>query len=468
MNDAVPRFHTPRNPARKTLGGKAARLAAAMGRPFMPWQRMAADVALELDPDTGRFWYRSGVITVPRQAGKTTMTLGLGLHRTLITPAGRVWLTAQTGQSARDLFLEELVPKAQRLLGDVIDVKRGAGATGIHFGNSIFRPHPPNDEYLHGKQSDLNMLDEVWTLTESEGDGLMQAIKPTQLTRPGAQIIMLSTMGDARSTWWHSRVDRARAGEDPRTFIVDWGLPEGEDPTDVEAVIDAHPAVGHTIGPDAIWDAWAELKHRPSEFARAYANHRTSTKSAVFPADVVARVVTEDATMAAHSDIAIGAAVSWDRSRGVIAAAGWSADGIPVVEIIDVRPGSSWMSDRLLEISAVHRPITTLVDARSPASTVAADRRLSEVITIPDSRTVAAGTADFLDRIPAGTIRIRWDAEVPQNFDVLVLRTVGELGQMLDRKHSPGSIAHLEAAMLAVAGLVQAPPPAPAPLIVSL
>lgn len=462
---AQPRFHTPRDHSRKTLGGKLAALSEAMGQPLMPWQRMAADVALEIDPDTGRFHYRKVVITVPRQSGKSTMVLSLGLHRLLITPKARVWITAQTGQSARELFLEELAPKAMRILGGAIDLKRGAGATGMNFGDGYFRPHPPNDEYLHGKQSDLNLMDEVWTLTETAGDGLMQAIKPTQLTRPNAQIVMLSTMGDARSTWWHSRVDRAREGDDPRTCIVDWGLPEGEDPTNVEAVIAAHPAVGHTIGPDAIWDAWNELKDRPAEFARAYANVRTQTRTSVFDADVIARVVTEDATMTADTPLAFGVAVSWDRSTSVIVAAGWDAAGAPVAEVIDARPGTSWVAARLADLAEHHRPLAVMVDARSPASTIAADPALVEVITIPDSRTVAAGTAEFLDRVAAGTCRIRWDAEVPKAFDVLVLKIVGELGQMLDRKHSPGSIAHVEAVMLAMAGLMQAPAPAPDPII---
>ena len=76
--------------------------------------------------------------------------------------------------------------------------------------------------------------------------------------------------------------------------------------------------------------------------------------------------------------------------------------------------------------------------------------------------------ARLLSRVTAGTCRIRWDAEVPRAFDVLALRTVGDLGQMLDRRRSAGSIAHIEAVMLAMTGLLQAPAPAPKPRIVTL
>lgn len=464
---ATPRFHTPRNPARRSLGPKLGKLAAALGMPLMPWQQMAADVALEIDPATGRFAYKRVVITVPRQAGKTTMTLMLGLHRLLTTENGKIWYTAQTGQAARERFIGDLVPPATKLLGHAVTVKRGAGDTRMSFPaiGSQMRPHPPNDEYLHGEQSDLNLVDEPWAYTEIQGDALVQAFLPTQNTRPNAQTVYLSTMGTADSKWWHDIVDDARAGV-PGTCVCDWGLPEAADPSDVDAVIAAHPAVGHTIDGDVIREAHAQMK--PAEFARAYANIRTATRSAVFTAETLKRVISRDATMTAGSSVALGAAVSWDRSRSVIAAAGHAADGTPVVEIIDARPGSGWVPARLRDLRDTHTPLAVMVDARSPASTVATDPTVEDVITVPDSRAVAGGTGSFLDRISAGTIRLSWDAELAAAFDVLTLRVVGDLGQMIDRKHSAGSVAHIEAAMLALTGLEQAPAPAPAPMIWSI
>lgn len=461
---ATPRFHTPRDLSRRTLGPKLGRLAAAMGTPLMPWQQSAADVALEIDPDTGRFVYKRIVITVPRQSGKTTMTLALGLHRMLTTPDGKVWTTAQTGQAARERFIGDLVPAATRLLGGAIEVKRGAGDTRMTFPaiGSQMRPHPPNDEYLHGEQSDLNMIDEPWALSEVKADALIQAFKPTQSTRPNAQTVWLSTMGDANSTFWHRLVDQARAGTDSRTAIFDWGLPEADDPADVEAVIAAHPAVGYTIEAEVVRDAHAEMK--PAEFARAYANHRTATRVAVFDSDTLKRVFHTDATMTAGCPVAFGVATSWDRRRSVIAAAGFDGSGLPVVEIIDTRPGSGWVTDRLIQLHS-HNPLAILVDARSPASTIATDPAATDIITIPDSRAVASGTASFLDHIAAGTISLSFDAELAASFDVLTLRFVGDLGQMIDRKHSAGSVAHIEAAMLALTGLTQAPPPPAAPMI---
>ena len=461
---AQPRYHTPRNPNNRTLGGKAARIAAALGKPYMPWQRMAADVALEVDSD-GRFVYHDVVITVPRQSGKTTSTLTLGLHRMMTTPGGKIWYTAQSGQSARERFLQELVPAVQRSMNPLFTLKRGAGDTRLLMPaiGSQFRPHPPTDKYLHGEQSDLNLIDEPWAYSEVQGDALMQAVIPTQNTRPNAQTIMLSTMGNAQSQWWHAIVDKARAGDSPRTCIIDYGLDESLDATDIEAVIRAHPAVGFTIQPQAIYDAAASMS--PSEFARAYANQRTSARESVFDSETIAAVLVDSETIAPASPVTFGAAVSWDRSQTVIAAAGHSESGGIVCEIVDCRPGTAWAVDRLAELNAAHRPRSVLIDAHSPAAVIAADPAMEDVADSPNAKQLAAGTALFLDSVARREIIIRPDAALAAAFDVLTLRTIGDLGQVLDRRRSPGSIAHIEAVILALTALTQSPADAPAPTI---
>ena len=449
---AEPRYHTPRNPNRRTLGGKAAKVAAALGKPFMPWQRRAADVALEID-EHGRFVYHDVVITVPRQSGKTAMTLSLGLHRTMTTPGGKIWYTAQSGQAARERFLQELVPDVQRNLRGLFQLKRGAGDTRLIMPSigSQYRPHPPTDKYLHGEQSDLNQIDEPWAYTQTQGAALMQALVPTQNTRPNSQTMYLSTMGDAGSVWWHDIVDRARAGDSPRTCVIDYGLDEALEATDVDAVIKAHPAVGFTIEPQAIFDAFHSMD--PTEFARAYGNQRTATRRAVFDSDTLSHVLTDSHTIDASSPIAFGAAVSWDRTRGVIAAAGYADDGTLVSEIVESRPGASWAIERLANLATEHRPRAIVVDAHSPASTIATAPDLDGLLEIPSSREVAAGTAYFLDAVAGATLVIRPDVAVSRAFDVLRLRTVGDLGNLLDRRRSSGSIAEIEAIALAIQGL---------------
>jgi hypothetical protein len=60
-----PKFGTPRNLDRPTFGGRAAEVAKALGKPFMPWQQHVADVALEYDPDTKLLCYRESTWRCP-------------------------------------------------------------------------------------------------------------------------------------------------------------------------------------------------------------------------------------------------------------------------------------------------------------------------------------------------------------------------------------------------------------------
>ena len=109
---ATPRHHTPRDERYRTLGGKAARLAAILGVPYMPWQRRAADVALELD-ERGRFRYHTVVISVPRQAGKTTETLTLGLHRMMTTPGGKSGTPHSLARPRANAFCKSSRPRCR-------------------------------------------------------------------------------------------------------------------------------------------------------------------------------------------------------------------------------------------------------------------------------------------------------------------------------------------------------------------
>src|SRR5688500_14096669 len=105
-----PRFGTPRNPDRPTLGGRVADVAKALGTPFQPWQREVADVALEYVWDTGLLAYREVDLTVPRQCGKSTLLRAVMVHRALRfgTPQMIVY-SAQSGKAALKKFRDEHV-----------------------------------------------------------------------------------------------------------------------------------------------------------------------------------------------------------------------------------------------------------------------------------------------------------------------------------------------------------------------
>ena len=79
----LPRFGTPRDLSRVTLGHEVGEVARRLRKPLMPWQQHAVDVALEVDPDTGELFYEEVVLSVPRQSGKTTLLIALMVWRCL-------------------------------------------------------------------------------------------------------------------------------------------------------------------------------------------------------------------------------------------------------------------------------------------------------------------------------------------------------------------------------------------------
>ena len=64
---------TARNLERRTDGAIVARFAELLGTPLLPWQRLVADVAGEIDPDTGTYFYDTVILSTPRQCGKSTL-----------------------------------------------------------------------------------------------------------------------------------------------------------------------------------------------------------------------------------------------------------------------------------------------------------------------------------------------------------------------------------------------------------
>jgi hypothetical protein len=77
-----------------------------LGRELMPWQQTAADLLNEHDA-AGVRCRPFVVVTIQRQAGKTTWLLAEALERCLFGgPFRRVWYTAQNGQYAREKWGE--------------------------------------------------------------------------------------------------------------------------------------------------------------------------------------------------------------------------------------------------------------------------------------------------------------------------------------------------------------------------
>ena len=449
----APRYATARAD-RPTFGGRVARLSwAVLSRDLMPWQRRASDLLNEHTP-AGVRTRPFVVVTIQRQAGKTTWLLAEALERCLFGgPFRRVWYTAQNGQYAREkwgeLVAELTGPGAP--LRRQIEVKLTNGAERLVFPNgSTFRPFPPTKDALHSMQSDLVIVDEAWKHDATRGAELMQAIGPTQATRPGAQVVVVSTAGTAESTWLRPLVDRGRGG-DPAVTYLEWSIGDDVDPLDIDAVAAAHPAVGRTIDRQFLADQAGILVASPGEFARAYGNRWTTRLEQVIPPLDWAAIRHRDKTPAAGVAPMLGADVAVDRSAAAIVACWPDTDGVPTLEVIEHRAGTDWLGPRLLELHAEHRSPAVLDGGTGPAGTVVADLGDRDWLLTVTPRQYTAAAAGLLDAVTDRSIRHRGDPGLDAAVQAAAQRTVGE-GWAWSRRSPAVDVSPLIAASLALFG----------------
>lgn len=399
---STPRYATPRTPSRASRGAEIAAVAQILGKPLLPWQRLVADVAGEV-LDDGRPAYRSVVLQVPRQAGKTSLMLAFMAHRALRwgIPQNVVY-TAQTGFHARDKFRNDHVPILQASkLGPLIDrVFMGAGLEAIVFKNgSRILPLGSTASAMHGKTLDLVVIDEArFDKTADREAGAL----PAMATRNDAQLFIISTAGDVESTFFRQKVEQGRAAvEEGRTTdiaYIEWSA--GDDDLDDPATWwDMHPALGHLITEDTIRHAKATLS--PDQFAQEYGNRWSAASETLIDPKAWQKI--QDRKAAPEGDLSFCLDVALDRSRATIAV----ADKAGRVEIIDSRDGVAWVGARCQQLSRRYRrPI--VVDGYGPAGVLLEPLEALGVQVVKYVlRDVVAAVSLFYDAIHAGTLKVR-------------------------------------------------------------
>ena len=482
---AEPRFHTPRS-TRETRGGRVQLLAKAKGKPLMPWQRDAIDVAREVDPATGENWYDKVLVTVQRQSGKTFL-IGNEADEVCISKRGaRTWFTQQTGKHAGTWMREEhflALAEAAPLLGEEgaascrYRLSRRAGAEGVVWKGTggTFYAFPPNRDAMHSKQSDRTFVDEAWAFDAEQGAELRQAIRPTMNTRPGAQLWIVSAAGDASSAYLEEELAQARLlVNDPasRIALVDYGLRDDEDPEDLDAVLRRHPAYGYTITRRAIEAARAEFANDPGGWARAYGNVPTKARDSLWPDNVWTECGMGLAPAPERYGVAFDVTPMGERAA---VAAAWRdhrhhAIGQLVETLGDGTAAPVRELPELLVQLASSRRLPIDYDPRSPgclavvdavAQLVAEDRRLRDLVelrAVPVAN-YAAACVQLSKAVFGREFHHANQAELTEATQNATTSTAMDGGFCWARKKSTGSIAELVAVTLAVRAFDTLPAP---------
>lgn len=403
----LPRFGTPRNFDRPTYGYLVAEIADLLGTPLMPWQRYVVDVALEYDPDTGRLIYREIVLTVPRQSGKTTLLLAAMVHRALsFNGSQNILYAAQSRQEARKKWEDDHVAALNKVksLAKRFRVRMTNGHEAILWKNGSKHGFVANTEKAgHGTTLDMGVIDEAFA---QEDERLEQAFKPAMVTRPQAQLWIVSTAGTAKSAYLRAKVDAGRervaAGVMEGVAYFEWSAPPEADPSDPATWWGCMPALGHTVTEDVIRAEFESMKL--SEFRRAFLNQ--------WPTDAPDEwmVIGEpawskllDARSQIAGSLAYAVDVTPDRSFGSISVAGRNAAGKLHVEVIAHQPGTGWIPDMIKKLNRTWKPCAVVIDAAGPAGSVIAELEAAGVeVTKPTVREYGQACGQFIDAaVPA-------------------------------------------------------------------
>lgn len=416
-----PRFGTPRNPERETLGPEVGKVAERLGKPLMPWQQHAVDVALEIDPETGELWYEEVVITVPRQSGKTTLILAILIWRCVMLASSIGFQTctyiAQSGKMARRK-LEREFARLLRASKSFVEIpqrsrdrptrsnewKLSMNNNGEHilFGTqSYLGIDPPTEDAAHGDVLDMPVIDEAFA---REDDLVEQAVDAATVTRWSPQTFVISTAGNERSKFLGRKVLAGRQAVDDlnsRTCYMEWSVPEDEEHWDDPDVWARYlPALGHTITAKRLLARLDKAKRNPDEveedgyepgvagFKRGYLNiwprfpqfGSAHVQSEIDPELWKARAV-EDSEIAGR--VVLGVGVSKDGLSASIVVAGRCADGVPHVETLERSSGTWWLEKRLRDFAEKWNPAVVAWDNGGPARVVSPDIMRSAVAGSP-------------------------------------------------------------------------------------
>lgn len=222
-----------------------------------PWQRWFLVHALELKPD-GAFRFRTVLLLVARQNGKTTAIKALVLWAMATARAELVVGTAQDRDIAKRAWndtvkLAEAAPELAHLMKPP---RRANGEESFSLTNGAeYIIKATTEDAGRGVPGvDLLVLDELRTHKDTKAWG---ALSKTTLAKPRALTVAMSNAGSDESVVLNALRDSALAGTSPSLGLFEWSAPDGCELDDPAAIAQANPSLGYGR---LTWEAIADAR----------------------------------------------------------------------------------------------------------------------------------------------------------------------------------------------------------------
>ena len=361
---------------------------------LFPWQRWFLIHALELR-DGGGFRFRTVLLLISRQNGKSTIAQVLALWFLFVFQCALVIGTAQSLDTSEETWAGAvaMAEDCEQLSGEIERVVRVNGKKALEVsGGGAYKVAACSRRGARGKTGDVVILDELREHLNWEAWG---AVTKTTNARPNAMILCMSNAGDAFSVvlrhlryqahmalgdpdgWCASVGDSGGAGEteDDSLGIFEWSAVPGCDMADREQWAQANPSLGYTISERALK---ASLATDPERVFRpeCLCQWVETVREEPFPEGAWEAGTDERSYIPEPEPVSFGIDVSGDRAWTSIAVCGRRADGKLHIEVVARRNGLGWavkwLTERADKAYAQGRPFRFAYQKRgAPVSSIA-------------------------------------------------------------------------------------------------
>lgn len=427
-----------------------------LGIMLYPWQRWFLLHALELNPN-GTFRFRTILLLVARQNGKTTLLLILFLWRLYVDGSRLVIGTAQNLDIAEETWaaaveLAEDVPDLAREI-EHVDKTNGKKTLRLKAGER-YKVAAGNRRGGRSLSGDFVGLDELREHQTWDG---WAAVTKTTMARTRAQVLGTSNAGDDKSIVLSTLRAKALEESEPTLGIFEYSAPEECDLRDRRGWAAANPSLGYGIAEETIASA-AGTDPEGVFRTEVLCQWVSQVAPPVIPAQTWADHLIPSSTTVGAPSWAVD--VSPARSRACIALCASTVDGRPQVEIpadmsvpvLDYREGTDWVIGRIAALRAAHGISTVYVYGDAAASLRTSLESLGLVVTVLSGRDMAQGCGLFYDEATKPVGRGLVHLGQPELNEALSLaqQSHTDSGWQWARRKSAGDISPLVAVTVAL------------------
>jgi hypothetical protein len=488
FGEEVPRVWTPplrRLTPKTSRGFEVIRFAdEVLELELRPWQKWLLIHALETLED-GSYRYRTIVLLVARQNGKSTLLQVLTLWSMYIAGSRLVIGTAQNLDVAEEQW-SGTVEMAEGVAELAAEIPKDGGIVRTNGKKTLklesgerYKVAAASRRGGRGLSGDLILLDE---LREHQSWDAWAAVTKTTNARENAQIWAASNAGDSTSVVLRHLRKMAHAQladpdgintnvleldkpplevqdeedfDDDSLGIFEWSAAPGISVYDRKGWAQANPSMGHVRSMERA--IASDSKTDPEWIFRTEVLCQWSegTLEGAFPAGTWEAGLDDEAKRRKKARMCVGVDTSWDRSLTYIAWASYDKAGKIVVSVQTRRAGTDWVVPWLKErVESKGIDAVAFQTNGAPISSIKDEAEGADLPLIPwASSDLARWTGLFYDKVCSGDIKHTRQPPLDLAAAVAATRPAGD-SWIWDRKNSPADIAPLVAATAAVGALL--------------